>query len=665
MRYGDVQVLFGVDFAVRRGRDRRPARHERRRQVDAAQGDIGRRPGRPGARCGFDGHDITNVAPERDRRARHRPGARRPRGVPVAHRRREPPGRRLAAPQGPGHPTAPRTDEVLEPVPGPGRPARRSRRPTSPAVSNRCWRCRWRSSASRSCWPSTSCRSVWRRWSSSSCSTWCGRSATRAPPSILVEQSVNVALTSPRPRTSWRRARSASTAPTAELLERPDVLRSVFLKGADEGLAGDRRSRRSTLAVADHRLAGPAPGTTARPPARAPALAVDQLSVRFGGIQCGRRRLVLGRGGRGGRAHRPERRRQDDPARSRSRASPRPTAVACSSRGRRHRHVPRHRRAALGLGRSFQDSRLFPSLTVEETLLVALERWLDVRDPLNAAFRLPAFQDSEAAAHHRVDELIDLMGIESFRTKFIGELSTGSRRVVDLACVLAHEPTVVLLDEPSSGIAQREAEALGPLLLRIRDVLGASLVVIEHDMTLITAVSDRLIALDQGAVVAERPTRRGARPPRGGRLLPRRRSGDRPLRPRVGASRDTAGRCAMTVFAISRRSLRMTPRTATPVPARRAGPPVRSARGDRRGRRAGGRPGVDRPRRAEPSPPPAAGRIGQGRRARSRSARHLRTRPRRTGRWPSTTSAPTVTRRPAGSRCRRCTPRRASPHRRA
>jgi branched-chain amino acid transport system ATP-binding protein len=161
-----------------------------------------------------------------------------------------------------------------------------------------------------------------------------------------------------------------------------------------------------------------------------------------------------------------------------------------------------NRRAWSGLGRSFQDSKLFPSLTVEDTLMVALERWLDVRDPLDAAFRLPAFVDSEAAARHRVDELIELMGIEAFRTKFVGELSTGSRRVVDLACVLAHEPSVVLLDEPSSGIAQREAEALGPLLLRIRDSLDASLVVIEHDMGLVTDVSDRLLALDQGRVLA-------------------------------------------------------------------------------------------------------------------------------------------------------------------
>ena len=65
------------------------------------------------------------------------------------------------------------------------------------------------------------------------------------------------------------------------------------------------------------------------------------------------------------------------------------------------------------------------------------------------------------------------------------ELSTGSRRIVDLACLVAHRPTVILLDEPSSGIAQRETEALAPVIVRIRDQLGASLIVIEHDMPLV------------------------------------------------------------------------------------------------------------------------------------------------------------------------------------
>jgi branched-chain amino acid transport system ATP-binding protein len=73
--------------------------------------------------------------------------------------------------------------------------------------------------------------------------------------------------------------------------------------------------------------------------------------------------------------------------------------------------------------------------------------------------------------------------------------------MVDLACVLAHEPTVLLLDEPSSGIAQREAEALGPVLKRIRDDTGASLLVIEHDVPLLLSITDRMVAMDLGEVV--------------------------------------------------------------------------------------------------------------------------------------------------------------------
>jgi branched-chain amino acid transport system ATP-binding protein len=164
---------------------------------------------------------------------------------------------------------------------------------------------------------------------------------------------------------------------------------------------------------------------------------------------------------------------------------------------------PAQLRAALGLGRSFQDGRLFPALTVRETIAVALECTVDVKDPLAAALHLPAVVDSEAKVEDRVEELIELMGLGAFRDKFVHELSTGSRRIVDLACILGHQPTVLLLDEPSSGIAQREAEALGPLLLRIRESLGASILIIEHDLPLLTSVADRLIAMDLGEVIAQ------------------------------------------------------------------------------------------------------------------------------------------------------------------
>src|SRR5207253_4484584 len=147
------------------------------------------------------------------------------------------------------------------------------------------------------------------------------------------------------------------------------------------------------------------------------------------------------------------------------------------------------------------DGRLFPALTVQETIAVALETHVKVRNPMAAALHLPNVMFSERRVRNRVDELIEVVGLGAFRDKFIHELSTGSRRIVDLACVLAHEPTVLLLDEPSSGIAQRETEALGPLLRRIQAETGASLLLIEHDMPLITGVADELLALDLGAVV--------------------------------------------------------------------------------------------------------------------------------------------------------------------
>jgi ABC-type branched-subunit amino acid transport system ATPase component len=102
----------------------------------------------------------------------------------------------------------------------------------------------------------------------------------------------------------------------------------------------------------------------------------------------------------------------------------------------------------------------------------------------------------------RVEMLVDLLHLGAYADKFVGELSTGTRRIVELACVLAQDPAVLLLDEPSAGVAQRETEALAPLLRRVRQATGCSLVIIEHDMGLISAVCDELVALEFGSVIA-------------------------------------------------------------------------------------------------------------------------------------------------------------------
>jgi branched-chain amino acid transport system ATP-binding protein len=106
-------------------------------------------------------------------------------------------------------------------------------------------------------------------------------------------------------------------------------------------------------------------------------------------------------------------------------------------------------------------------------------------------------------ATRSAEELVEVFGLGGYRDKLVGELSTGTRRIIDPACLLIQRPKVVLLDEPSSGIAQRETGQLAPLLLRVRDELGCGLVLIEHDMSLVLSLATRLYALETGRVIAE------------------------------------------------------------------------------------------------------------------------------------------------------------------
>jgi branched-chain amino acid transport system ATP-binding protein len=313
---------------------------------------------------------------------------------------------------------------------------------------------------------------------------------------ILVEQSVNVALTVAETACFMEKGEIRFRGPTAELLQRPDVLRSVFLEGAaaaQDTATGNGHRRR--------RMVTPARGGNGQDGA-GPILEVRGVRRSFGGIVAVddvwfslRRGEILGIIGPNGAG--------------KTTLFDLVSGYLAPDGGRvvldglDVTDLPADARARLGLGRSFQDARLFPALSVAETIALALERHVEVRDPVAAALNLPAVADSERRVAARVDELLELMGLGAFADKFVSELSTGSRRIVDLACVLAHEPDVLLFDEPSSGIAQRETEALGPLLLRIRETTGASLLVIEHDMPLITAVSDRMLALDLGRTVVD------------------------------------------------------------------------------------------------------------------------------------------------------------------
>lgn len=164
--------------------------------------------------------------------------------------------------------------------------------------------------------------------------------------------------------------------------------------------------------------------------------------------------------------------------------------------------LPAHRRARLGQGRAFQNARLFASLTVRETLMVALEsRQRSLLVP--SILALPPSPIAERRKRREAEEIISYLGLGRYADALMGELSTGTRRIVELGALIALDSRLLLLDEPTAGVAQRETEAFGPLIQTIQRELGASILIIEHDMPMVMSISDRIYCLEAGRVIAE------------------------------------------------------------------------------------------------------------------------------------------------------------------
>src|SRR5262249_31782865 len=115
----------------------------------------------------------------------------------------------------------------------------------------------------------------------------------------------------------------------------------------------------------------------------------------------------------------------------------------------------------------------------------------------------PAEVRSDRAKAALAADLIDALGLGPWRHQIVAELSTGTRRIAELGAVVALRPRLLLLDEPSSAAAQRETEALGALIDRLKSLLSMSLVVIEHDIALMMEISDRVVAMETGRVIAD------------------------------------------------------------------------------------------------------------------------------------------------------------------
>ena len=161
-----------------------------------------------------------------------------------------------------------------------------------------------------------------------------------------------------------------------------------------------------------------------------------------------------------------------------------------------------HTRARQGIGRAFQNAKLFGSLTARETIMTALE----ARERsllLPSMLGVPPSPFVERKKKAEAEEIIHYLGLGRYADQLISELSTGTRRIVELGSLIALDTQLMLLDEPTAGVAQKETEAFGPLIRAIRKELGSSILLIEHDMPMVMSISDRIYCLESGSVIAE------------------------------------------------------------------------------------------------------------------------------------------------------------------
>ena len=310
---------------------------------------------------------------------------------------------------------------------------------------------------------------------------------------ILVEQSINLALRLCDRAIFMEKGQVVFSGSTADLLDRQDIVRAVLLGGANDSPTD------ATSAVTVDR-ADFAPPANSPLDSQHPVLSARGLYQRFGGVVAvddvdldlyrGEILGLLGPNGAG-----------------------KTTIFELLSGERRCERGritmgdvditswPAYRRAEHGLGRSFQAARLWPGLTVHESVLIAISHSISSPGAAAAALCLPTVRRSERRLRQAADEILEPLGLAQYSDQLSSDLSTGERRLLELAVIIAMGPSIVLLDEPSAGLAQAETEAMAPVLLETKRRLDCSMILIEHDMGLLRQLADRAIALDAGAVV--------------------------------------------------------------------------------------------------------------------------------------------------------------------
>src|SRR5436853_1134597 len=164
--------------------------------------------------------------------------------------------------------------------------------------------------------------------------------------------------------------------------------------------------------------------------------------------------------------------------------------------------LPPHSIAALGIARTFQNIELFEHATVLQNLLIGRHRHRTT-NLLEELLFLPSVRRAEIAQREAVERVIDLLDLAHYRDSLVAGLPYGIRKVIELGRALATEPKLVLLDEPSSGLNPDETDDMAFWIEDIQKELGITVLMVEHDMNLVSRVSDRVLALNEGKVIAE------------------------------------------------------------------------------------------------------------------------------------------------------------------
>jgi branched-chain amino acid transport system ATP-binding protein len=166
--------------------------------------------------------------------------------------------------------------------------------------------------------------------------------------------------------------------------------------------------------------------------------------------------------------------------------------------------LPRHRIVEHGIARTFQNIELFESATVLDNLMLGRHRF-DHGNVLAQFAWMPSVQRAEDDSRAKAEEIIDLLDLSPCRNSLVAGLPYGVRKMVELARALASEPELLLLDEPASGLNPEETRDLAHFIDDIKNDLGVTVIMVEHDMSLVAEVADRVMCMNMGAKLALGP----------------------------------------------------------------------------------------------------------------------------------------------------------------